>query len=150
MLSLFIFAIVKVRIFWEGLKILRNLHLTFDLCSASQIRLRFRKILWPSQNIWTLRDLKLALFSSRESVEWFHLQNGINYSIGSFHFFRESEWEKCCGVVAAPEGSFIYGKKSSWNDRQKNRFDVQKWPLRQSHFNVKYVGIFSSAFARSN
>ena len=38
---------------------------------------------------------------------------GVNYSIGSFHFFRESEWEKCCGVVAAPEGSFIYGKKSS-------------------------------------
>ena len=26
----------KVHIFWEGHKILRNLHLTFDLCSASQ------------------------------------------------------------------------------------------------------------------
>ena len=35
---------------------------------------------------------------------------GTNYLIGSFHFFREIEWEKC-GVVAAPEGSFIYGEK---------------------------------------
>jgi hypothetical protein len=26
----------KVHIFWEGYKILRNLHLTFVLCSASQ------------------------------------------------------------------------------------------------------------------
>ena len=45
----------KMRIYlhtlWEGNKILRNLHLTFVLCSA---RWRFRKILWPSQNIWTL------------------------------------------------------------------------------------------------
>ena len=28
--------VVKVHIFWEGHKILRNLHLTFVLCSASQ------------------------------------------------------------------------------------------------------------------
>ena len=37
----------KVHIFWEGHKILRNIHLTF------------RKILWPSQNIWTLCVLML-------------------------------------------------------------------------------------------
>ena len=43
----------KVHIFREGHKILRNLHLTFVLCSASQ-KWRFCKILWPSQNIWTL------------------------------------------------------------------------------------------------
>ena len=41
----------KVHIFWEGHKILWNLHLTFVLCSAS---VRCCKILWPSQNIWTL------------------------------------------------------------------------------------------------
>ena len=41
----------KVHIFWEGHKILRNLHLTFDY---STYRWRFHKILWPSQNIWTL------------------------------------------------------------------------------------------------
>ena len=45
----------KVHIFWEGHKIFRNLHLTFVLCSASKkVRWRFCKILWPSQNIWTL------------------------------------------------------------------------------------------------
>ena len=32
---------------------MRNLHLTFALCSASQM---LDKILWPSQNIWTLSD----------------------------------------------------------------------------------------------
>jgi hypothetical protein len=49
--------ISKVHIFWEGHKILRNLPLTFD-CSTyviqSKVRGRFRNILWPSQNIWTL------------------------------------------------------------------------------------------------
>ena len=30
------FHVSKVYIFWEGHKILRNLHLTFVLCSASQ------------------------------------------------------------------------------------------------------------------
>ena len=97
----------KVHIFWEGHKILRNLHLTFDCYTAilknlnfcansarsktwsrkniswierkslltkpsnvlpflhiklnwrknskrTKVRWRFRKILWPSQNIWTL------------------------------------------------------------------------------------------------
>ena len=43
-------------VFWEGHKILRNLHLTFDwhYISRTKVRWRFRKILWPSQNIWTL------------------------------------------------------------------------------------------------
>ena len=44
----------KVHTFWEGRKILRNLLNRFVLCSASQIYSGFRKILWPSQNIWTL------------------------------------------------------------------------------------------------
>jgi hypothetical protein len=55
----------KVHIFWEGNKNLRNLHLiltgtTSKLCNHSfalhtaKVRWRFRKILWPSQNIWTL------------------------------------------------------------------------------------------------
>ena len=45
---------LKVHIFWEGHKILRNLHLTFVLCSWSKLRWRFRTILWLSQNIWNL------------------------------------------------------------------------------------------------
>ena len=51
----------KVHIFCEGHKIyLRNLHLTFDLhyilVHRTKARWRFRKILWPSQNIWTLTN----------------------------------------------------------------------------------------------
>ena len=36
---------------------LRNLHLTFVLCSTSRkyIKWRFLKILWPSQKIWILK-----------------------------------------------------------------------------------------------
>ena len=45
----------KVHIFWEGHKILRNLPLTFWLrYIQSKVRGRLLKILWPSQNIWTL------------------------------------------------------------------------------------------------
>ena len=47
---------VEVHIFWEGHKLLRNLHLTFDYIQ-SKIMWRFRKILWPSQNIWTLQTV---------------------------------------------------------------------------------------------
>ena len=46
---------IKVHIFWEGHKILQNLHCRFALWSASNLRWRFRKLLWPSQNIWTLK-----------------------------------------------------------------------------------------------
>ena len=68
--------IKKVNIFWEGHNILWNLHLTFDYSiytiqskvrwrcgllriyelynAITKVRWRFRKILWPSQNIWTL------------------------------------------------------------------------------------------------
>ena len=46
----------KVHIFWEGHKILRNLHQLFDWQTAvhrTNNWWKFRKILWPSQNIWT-------------------------------------------------------------------------------------------------
>ena len=58
---------VKVHIFWEGHKILRNFHRRFDryYIHMTNLRWRFRKILWPSQNIWTLTycadDLVLLL-----------------------------------------------------------------------------------------
>ena len=47
---------LKVHIFWEGHKILRNIHQLFvvDMYCQSNNWWRFRKILWPSQNIWTL------------------------------------------------------------------------------------------------
>ena len=45
----------KVHIFWEGHKIFQNLHHIFVLCSVSQKqRWRLCKILWPSENKWTL------------------------------------------------------------------------------------------------
>ena len=59
--------LVKVHIFCH--KILRNLHIDFVLCSASW-RWRFRKILWPSQNLWTLRK-KRSWPQSHESREIF-------------------------------------------------------------------------------
>ena len=42
--------VFKVHIFWEGRKILRNLHLTFDwhYIDRTKVRLRFHKILLPS------------------------------------------------------------------------------------------------------
>ena len=48
-------SVVKVHIFWEGHKILQNLHLTSTSYVVTVKRWRFRIILWPSQNIWTLR-----------------------------------------------------------------------------------------------
>ena len=48
----------KVHIFWEGHKILRNLHQLFDWQYIGQIIGRdFVKFLWPSQNIWTLSKI---------------------------------------------------------------------------------------------
>ena len=46
---------VKVHTFWEGHKILRNLQSWFDRYYIGQnLRWKFCKNLWPSQNIWTL------------------------------------------------------------------------------------------------
>ena len=42
--------VVKVHTFWDGHKILRILLIGH----RTKVRWRFRKILWPSQNIWTL------------------------------------------------------------------------------------------------
>ena len=51
----------KVHKFWEDHKILRNLHRRFDHYYLRRTNLiwRFFKILWPSQNIWTLPWLDL-------------------------------------------------------------------------------------------
>ena len=50
------YQIIKVNLFWEGHKILRNLHQLFDWQYLHRTNnwWRFCKILWPSQNIWTL------------------------------------------------------------------------------------------------
>ena len=49
----------KVQLFWEGHKILRNFTLLLT-GTRTKVRWRFRKILWPSQNIWTLKDSLLS------------------------------------------------------------------------------------------
>jgi len=52
----------KVRLFWESHKFLQNLHLSFVYSTIkTKVRWRLYKILWPSQNIWTLN---LWFFSS--------------------------------------------------------------------------------------
>ena len=60
----------KVHIFWGGHKISRNLHLTFD---RHYIRWRFLKILWPPQNIWTLKILHTLWRESRLRQVWVHV-----------------------------------------------------------------------------
>ena len=64
----------KVHIFWEGHKILQNLHHRFVLCSNGQIyvRWRFPKIVWPSQNIWTLINQPERKLAKRTSVHWIY------------------------------------------------------------------------------
>ena len=49
--------LIKVHIFLKGHKILQNLHLTFvwHYIDKTKVRWKFRKILWPPQNIWTLK-----------------------------------------------------------------------------------------------
>ena len=76
---IFLHELDKVHIFWEGHKILQNLHLTFVLCSA-RVRWRFRKILWPFQNIWTLL--------SKMCVDQFFSMTAI---------YREKCWKVCLG-----------------------------------------------------
>ena len=49
----------KVHIFWEGHKILRNLHRRFDWHYIGQ--LYSGEILWPSQNVLTLLVKKVTL-----------------------------------------------------------------------------------------
>ena len=44
----------KIYIFWEGHKILRNLLQFWLALNRTKVRWRFRKILWPSQIMWTL------------------------------------------------------------------------------------------------
>ena len=63
----------KVHIFWEGHKIFAISSTYFWLqCIQSKVRGRFRKILWPSQNIWTLIVWKSLLSSilSNKFIEW--------------------------------------------------------------------------------
>ena len=73
----------KVHIFWEGHKILRHLPLTFESTYVLylKVRGRFRKIVWPSQSIWTLSDLKILKMCFQmflpvgNPVKWFELLN---------------------------------------------------------------------------
>ena len=60
----------------KATKFLRNLHLTFDYSTSilqyiqSKVRWRFRKILWPSQNIRTLRISFFCIFSPYSFLLW--------------------------------------------------------------------------------
>ena len=59
---------IKIHIFWEGRTILRNLHLTFDWHYITKVKWRFRKILWPSQNIWTLKNRLRCTFTEKRNM----------------------------------------------------------------------------------
>ena len=52
----------KVQIFWEGHKILQNLHCRFVLCSANQIYSGYFAKFWDLLRIYELSETKLGLF----------------------------------------------------------------------------------------
>ena len=84
-------TVYKVHIFCEDHKILQNLPFTFD-CSTyieSKVKGRFRKILWPSQNIWTL----------------YH----------SFHFFGVKMFKSVKLYVIRKGWLLIYFQNLQWN-----------------------------------
>ena len=71
-------VLFKVHIFWQGHKILRNLHRRF--CEISTVDLSHVvpvkstvEILWPSQNIWTLGNDKM--FRRWSTAEIASIQN---------------------------------------------------------------------------
>ena len=72
---LFTKFVCKVHIFWEGHKIFRNLHFTFDYSTYSQkYGEDFAKILWLSQNIWILPNkipltFRLVLYEDFPKIE---------------------------------------------------------------------------------
>ena len=78
----------KVQIFWEGHKILWNLHQLFVLCTASQII--GGKILWPSQKIWTksffygskYRGPKIARHSNLSSSLYLTIAESLIFNLG--------------------------------------------------------------------
>ena len=82
-----LFCACKVHIFWEGHKILRNLRQLFVLCTATQSNnwWRFRKILGPSQNIWTLFSISSHLPKRNEinACQLFSLHNRSWRTVGN-------------------------------------------------------------------
>ena len=70
---------------------MRNLHLTFDCmyCSQKKVRWIFRKILWSSQNIWTLPDNSRQVYELIKKGQ-FVPYSSINHAIWQLHtvFFK--------------------------------------------------------------
>ena len=79
---------------------MRNLPLTFDCSTLSKVRGRFCKILWPSQNIWTLTNKENYALSKRP-----HQNTGL-----SKYEFYEFSWEYWDGKWAW--GNFVFCKYS--------------------------------------
>ena len=101
---------VKVHIFWESHKCLSYVE--------SNLRWGFRKILWPSQNIWSLIIITKKLVESK------------NYSLGyawHFHEFQIPIFLKSDGVVekvtANKQDSFWWvGKTRENSEKQDSQF----------------------------
>ena len=67
----------KVRIFWEG----------YIQYIQTKVRWRFRKILWPSQNIWTF---KKRMWS--EKSRYFHRHFIVAFLCTILHCFFAAAW----------------------------------------------------------
>ena len=81
-----IYFLGKVHIFWEGYKILRKSSRCFLLAlHRTKVGWRFHKILWPSQNMWTLKLNFCEIYFIRRKK----LSEFFSTFIGKVHIFWE-------------------------------------------------------------
>ena len=73
---------IKVPIFWDGQK------------NKSKLRRRFCKILWPSQNIWTLTNSKFFIVFG--VARWVPLTNFAWKDQKAIHAFMQKRVKWCC------------------------------------------------------
>ena len=146
----------KVHIFWEGHKFLRNFHRRFVLCSnGSNLRWRFGKILWPSQNIWTL-SIFFAKKTSTKNSSW--KEFGGNFELlenGSVNYFKRigfSEWFTFTGCICWQTGQWFGIKSGDHSTRWRAlRRVLRIWLLRgRDHEQAQQKQCTLCLFAQEN
>ena len=97
------FFLVKIHIFWEGHKILRNLHLTFILCSVkSKVKIlqnfvafsEYMNLIMTSVRLWSLglETFPVCLTIQKVATIWFSLWDGPNCVVGNLTFLN-ANWK---------------------------------------------------------
>ena len=107
----------KVEVLWEGHKVLQNHHFRFDVYYIqSNLRWRFLKILWPSQNVWTLS--KLGSLNIRTIP--FHIGEGVSTS-----YIIHNNDPMCSSVI-------------SWCDSSKSFLSCSVPNLKLHSFSIQF------------